>query len=331
MSEEKLTQEVEEKVETGEVKETPTTKINVINIEKNDNVQELSDKVDEQRNKLLKAYKKTNTINNILLVIVAAVFIGSFILITRGTWGQIAGWVMIGVTITGLVIYFLLSRKKYPNLSRQYFKVFWESSNGYLFSDSKFTDCSIDIDERYELSDIISQRAYKDVVSVASRNIVRGKFNDKEFVFGELGIYRPGQKRNSRDVVFVGRHLSLDSNLEFEGRYIVNVRKGEEPVDLPTEIEDLVPLFEDGLLTIYGEEGANYEKDLGKKLIADIQSLVCNAPLLNLNFVFWNKKTFGYLSYDDSIVAIPFEKPINTDAYVALKINIEDVFEILTK
>lgn len=328
MGKKKQSQDVEVKVVE---QETPAPKLNVINIEKNDDVQSLNDKVDEQRKSLLKSYKKTNLINNILLVIVAAIFIGSFVLITRGTWGQIAGWVMIGVTLTGLVIYFLLTRKKYPNLSRQYFKVFWEATNNYLFSDSRFEECSIDIDERYELSDVISQRVYKDVVSTASRNIVRGKFSGKEFVFGELGVYKAGAKRNARDVVFVGRHLSLDSNLEFEGRYIINIRKKEEPVDLPTDIEDLKPLLEDGLLTIYGEEGANYEKDLGKKFISELQSLVCNAPLLNINFVLWNKKTFCYLSYDDSIVAIPFEKAIDTNAYVTLKRNIEDVFELLTK
>ena len=331
MSNKKQSQDVVEKAETSEVQEAPAIKTNVINIEKNDDVQALNDKVDEQRKSLLKSYKRTNLINNILLVVVAAVFIGSFVLITQGSWGQITGWVMIGVTLTGLIIYFLLTRKRYPNLSRQYFKVFWESSNNYLFSDSRFEECSIDIDERYDMSDIISQRAYKDIVSVASRNIVRGKFNGKEFVFGELGLYKPGARKNARDVVFVGRHLSLDSNLEFEGRYIVNIRKSEEPVDLPTDIDDLKPLHEDGLLTIYGEEGANFEKDLGKKLISELKSLSCNAPLLNINFVFWNKKSFCYLSYDDSIVAIPFDKPIDTNAYVALKRNIEDVFEILTK
>ena len=331
MSEEKQTQEVEEKVENEEVKDVSTEKINVIKVEKNDDVQSLVDNVDGQRQLLLKSYKKTNLINNILLVVVAAIFIGSFILITRGQWGQIVGWVMIGVTLAGLVTYFLLTRKRYPNLSRQYFKVFWESTNNYLFSGAVFEDCTIDLDERYELSDIISQRVYKDVVSVASRNIVRGKYNGQDFTFGELGIYRPGQRKNSRDVVFVGRHLSIDSKLHFDGRYIINIRKAEEPVDLPTEIEDLVPLFEDGLLTVYGEEGANYEKDLGKNLINAIQGLACNAPLLNVNFVFWNKKTFCYLSYDDSIVAIPFEKQIDANCYIALKKNIEEVFEILTK
>lgn len=331
MSEEKQSQEVVEKVEEEEIQEAPTARINVINIEKNNDVRALSDKVEEHRKNLLKSYKKTSTINNILMFVVAGVFIGSFVLITQGTWGQITGWVLIGVTLAGLVTYFLISRKRYPNRSREYFKVFWETTNNYLFSDSRFKDCSIDIDERYEMADIISQRAYKDVVSVASRNIVRGKFNDKEFVFGELGLYRPGARRNARDVVFVGRHLSLDSDLEFEGRYIVNIRKAEEPVDLPTDIDDLIVLHEDGLLTIYGEEGANFEKDLGKKFIAELQSLVCNAPLLNLSFVFWYRKTFCYLSYDDSIVAIPFNNPINANAFATLKCNIEEIFEILTK
>ena len=331
MSKEKQSQEVEEKVEAEEVQEAPAARINVINIEKNDDSQALGDKVEVERKALLKSYKKTSTINNILLVVVAAIFIGSFVLITQGTWGQITGWVLIGVTLAGLLTYYLLSRKRYPNLSRKYFRVFWETTNNYLFSGSKFNDCTIDIDERYEMADIISQRAYKDIVSVASRNIVHGKFNDKEFVFGELGLYRPGARKNARDVVFVGRHLSLDSNLEFEGRYIVNIRKAEEPVDLPTDIDELKVLHEDGLLTIYGEEGANFEKDLGKKFIAELQSLACNAPLLNVCFVFWNKKTFCYLSYDDSIVAIPFDKPIDVNAYVALKKNIEEVFEILAK
>ena len=324
-------QPIEEKVENVAEEQQATSKINVIKVEKNDDVNTLVNRVEEERNALRKSLKKTSTINNILLVVVAGVFIGSFILVTQGTWGQITGWTLIGVTIAGLVVYYLLTRKKYPTLTRKYFHTFWEGTNNYLFSGDKFSDCEIDIDERYETSDIIAQMAYKDVVSVASRNIVRGKYDGKEFVFGELGIYRPGAKRNQRDVVFVGRHLSFDNNLQFEGRYIVNIRKEEAPVDLPTEIEDLKPLHEEGLLTIYGLEGADYEKDLGKTLINDIKSLACKDPLLNINFVFWSKKTFCYLSYDDAIVAIPFEKNMDGDSYVEFKKNIEDVFAILSK
>ena len=320
----------EQKEETG-VEENTSKKINVIKLEKKENDKPFYEVVENERISISKSYKKTSMINNILLLVVAAVFIGSFILITRGTWGQITGWVLIGVTIAGLVVYYLLSRKKYPELSRKYFKVFWEETNNYLFDDEQFSDCEIDIDERYQLSDVVAERAYKDIVSVASRNIVRGKYNGKEFSFGELGLYRPGPKKISRDVVFVGRHLELNSKLSIGGRYIVNIRKEESPVDLPTDIEDLVVLHEDGLMTIYGEEGAKYEKDLDKSVLTQLQSLTCQAPLLNINVVFFDKKTFCYLSYDDSIVAIPFEKPIDAPSYEILKRNINDVFDILSK
>ena len=332
MEEKNETQVVEEKVEEAAQAEESTPKINIIKLEKNPDINSFVEKSDENRVKLLKSYKKTNTINSILMFVVAAVFVGAFVLITqKALWATITGWSLICVTLAGLITYFLLNRRKYPNLSREYFRTFWEGSNNYLFSDEKFENCMIDIDERYEMADFIAQRTYKDIVNVASRNIVRGKYEGKEFVFGELGLYRPGAKRNARDVVFVGRHLSVDNNLHFEGRFIVNVRKAEEPVDLPTDIDDLKPLYEDGLLTVYGEEGADYKEVIDQNLLNQIQKLVCDAPLLNVNFVFWAGKSLCYLSYDDSIVAIPFENKINPVAYECLKKNIEDVFAILIK
>ena len=332
MEEKNETQVVEEKVEEAAPAEESSPKVNVITLEKNTDVDSFAEKTNEFRVKLVKSYKKTNTINSILMFVVAGVFVGAFILVSQNVlWGQITGWSLIGVTLAGLVIYFIFNRKRYPNLSREYFQSFWQESNNYLFSDEKFADCTIDIDERYQMSDAIAQRVYKDLVNIASRNIVRGKYEGKDFVFGELGLYRPGAKRNARDVVFVGRHLEVKNNLHFEGRYIVNVRKAEGEVDLPTDIDDLIPLYQEGLLTIYGAEGADWEKDLGKDIILQIQGLMCEAPLLNVNVVFWAQKSFCYLSYDDSIVAIPFENKLDPLAYVSLKKNIEDVFAILTK
>ena len=332
MKEKNETQVVEEKAEESAPAEETSPRINVINLEKNPDVDAFAERSDEFRVKLVKSYKKTNTINSILMFVVAGVFVGAFILVSQKLlWAQILGWSLIGVTLAGLVTYFLLNRKRYPNLSREYFKTFWEESNNYLFSGDKFEECSIDIDERYQMADCIAERVYKDIVNVASRNVVRGKYEGKDFVFGELGLYRPGARKNARDVVFVGRHLEVSNNLHFEGRYIVNVRKAEEPVDLPTDIEDLKPLYEDGLLTVYGEEGADWEKDLGKEIVLQIQGLVCDAPLLNVNVVFWAQKSICYLSYDDSIVAIPFEQKLDPQAYASLKKNIEDVFAILIK
>ena len=47
-----------------------------------------------------------------------------------------------------------------------------------------------------------------------------------------------------------------------------------------------------------------------------------------MNIVLWAGHTSVYMSYDDSIVAIPFDKEINIGSYNQLKKNINDVCEI---
>lgn len=302
---------------------------NVLVLSKEESDKPFNEIVEEERQNLYKVYKSTSRRNNIIMVAVVAIFIGAFIAITRGTVGQIIGWVLVGTTLAGLVTYYILTRNLFPNTSKRYFQKFWKATNDYLFQQDGFDNCQINTTEKYQLADILAERVYKDVVDIASRNLVRGEYNNKPFTFGELALYRPGAKRNSKEVVFVGRHLDLENKYEFEGHYVVNIKKAENAVDLPNDIEDLVPLVENNLFTIYGPEGTNPEKVLGKELLDNLKAIECTGALLNVNVVFWAHRTACYLSFDDSIVAIPFEQPIHTDAYVSLKRTIQDVFEIL--
>lgn len=57
-------------------------------------------------------------------------------------------------------------------------------------------------------------------------------------------------------------------------------------------------------------------------------SINCTGALLNVNIVLWAGRTAVYLSYDDSIVAIPFDNPIKPESYTQLKGNIKDILEI---
>ena len=286
--------------------------------------------VEEQRKTLFTSYRKTAKTNNIIMAIVVLVFIGSFILIAqKQLWATITGWVVVGVTFVLLVIYYLSTRHKYPNLSKTYFRSFWQYSNNYLFDQEGFAHCEIDLNEKYQLADVVADRVYKDVVDIASRNIVRGDYFGQSFTFGELAFYKASQQRRSmRDVIFVGRHLALSNSLHFEDRYIVTL-KGEKGLDLPNDIEDLVVLKEEGNFLVYGKEGANAEKDLGKELLAGLKGFAVADPLINVNIVFWAGRTAAYLSYDDSIVAIPFESEIKISAYETLKNNIKDIFALL--
>ena len=306
--------------------ETPVD--GVVELKKEYELENFARECEDERKNVIGIYKKTRRTNNIIMVVVVALFIAAFILLTQGQWGQITGWVIVGVSISGMVVYYIISRKKYPNLSKDYCVHFWEKSNDFLFNQEGFSDCVLDMKEKYELATVAADRVYTNISDIASRNIVHGKYNDKDFVFGELAFYKVGTKRNSKEVMFVGRHISFENKLDINGRLILNLR-GEKQLDIPTDIEDLTLLAEKDNMFIYGEDGLDYKKVLGTELISKIKSIKVNDPLLNVSMVFWHKRTAVYMSYDDSIVAIPFNSELMESSYATLKKNIKDMFDIL--
>lgn len=314
------------KKERAKVKPEETNPIIVLT--KSNEEVPLFETVEKEREGLFSLYKKTSRMSTFMMIAVVIIFVVAFICLGQPGWGQYVCWTLVGATVVGMIVYFIFTKNLYPNASKKYFSTFWEVSNNYLFNSPEFTDCQIDTKERYVLPDIICEKIYKDVIDSASRNIVKGKYKGKGFVFGELAFYRAGAKRGSKDVVFVGRHLSVTNDYHFEGRYIVNIR-GEKEIDLPTDIDDLKELEKNNKFIIYGPENGNPQKDLGKDLLNNLKSIECTGSFLNANFVFWAGHTAAYLSYDDQIVAIPFDKPLDMPAYMSLRKNIKDVFEIL--
>ena len=119
-------------------------------------------------------------------------------------------------------------------------------------------------------------------------------------------------------VAFIGKYLELQNTLHFEGRYILNFR-AEKPNDLPTDIDDLVELNNAENFVVYGPEGSDYTKDIPAKFIAELKKIKVAGNLLNLNVVLWAGHTGVYLSYDDPVVALPFDKPFDVEPQNAFK------------
>lgn len=321
----------EEKEEvTPEVVVTDAKPANIYNLKKTLEAP-LGNTIENERKALFKYYKNLTTRNNIIMFVAVAIFVAAFILLAQGTWGMITGWCMVGVTVVGMVIYHILTRNNYPRMSKKYFNLFWTSTNDYIFQSDKFSDCSIDFNEKYQLADMSADRVYKDIIDIASRNLVHGKYNGKDFTFGELAFYKPGQRKHSREVIFVGRHITFSNNLAIpEGRFVVNIR-GDKELDLPNDVEDLVELTHEGNFVIYGLEGSNPEKAIGKDVLFRLRNFTVADSLVNVNIVFWSGRTSVYLSYDDAIVAIPFTEAFKFETYQQLKNNVDEMFDILAE
>ena len=291
--------------------------------------EDFAEAVEKERSNIFVTYKKARRNNNIIMAVVVAIFIASMIIMTQfKTWGVIAGGVAIGVTLVFLIVHYILTRNLFPNTTKKYIKYFMVTVDNYIFDIEHVYDQKLYFEKRYAIADSMSDRVYKDVIDIASRNIVTATYNEKPFECGELALYKAGAKKYQKNVIFVGKYLSFENNLHFEDRYVIRI-SGEKDIDAPNDIEDLVALKEENRFTIYGKEGAKFERDLGKDLLSNLKAIECVGALLNVNIVLWAGHTSVYLSYDDSIVAIPFDHEIQPESYHQLKRNIRDILEIL--
>lgn len=285
--------------------------------------------IEKERSNIFVVYKKARRNNNIIMVFTVLVFVGSMILITlKQLWATILGGCLIGAALIFLIVHYILTRNLFPNTTKKYIRFFMETADNYVFDIENVYDQKLYFEKRYAVADTLSDKLYKDVVDVASRNIVTGTYKEKPFECGELALYKAGAKRYQKSVIFVGKYLTMENNLHFEDRYVIRI-KNEKDLDAPNGIDDLVVLHEQNNFVIYGKEGAKFERDLGKELIENLKSIDCVGALLNVNIVFWAGHTSAYLSYDDSIVAIPFEQELKAESYQQLKKNIGDILEIL--
>ena len=304
--------------------------LDVISLEQNDTLESFTEKVEKGRDDFYKTFSKQRKISNLLIPIVGVVMAASIVLFlaVNQVWAKVLGGVLIGSTFVGMLIFYIITRNKLPGKSKEYLRNFAIYSNNYLVSKQEVNEPRLIFKKRYAVSEFLPDRVYKDVIDIASRNIIEFKYKGHNVQLGEAALYTKGEKRNQKSLLFVGRYLSFTNDYHFEDRYIFNIRR-KEKVDQPNDFEDIVVLKEQNNFAIYGKEGANYTKDLGKDVINNLLALDCTGSLLNVNIVVWAGHTAAYLSYDDSIVAIPLDKKLDSAAYQQLKKNIYDILDIL--
>lgn len=344
VTEENKTEEAQETVENKpapkqpapeESKEQPAPKKGVVGpdlvvIEKLTGEEKpLKEDVEDRRLDLYAAYTKTRRTSNWMMGGVVLVVIGAMaLLLVNKDWSKIVGYSFAGVALLGLVIFSLITKNKFPAKSREYIRFITTRIDREIFSNSEFQDVKVDLNEKYNLTDFGLDKVYKGVADIGSRNIVKGLYRENGFSCGELALYCTKQegRKTMRVVAFIGKYLNLQNTLHFEGRYILTF-KGEKDTDLPTDIEDLVELHNQDNFVVYGPEGSDYTKDIPNKYISALKNIKVSNHLLNLNVVLWAGHTGVYLSYDDPVVAIPFDKPFDDTPQQEFKEHLLAVLE----
>lgn len=271
--------------------------------------------IEKARKDLFAAYNKSRKTSNTLAVAVLVVAVVSMLLITNN-WQDgepnsvltVLGWVIAGLALLGLLLYYGLTKNKFPNRTREYIKQITKLMDEHMFENVNFIDLVTNPDEKVQLEDMIGDDVYDSIGNIASRNVVRGKYVNKDMMFGEVAFHKQGATKKDNPL-FVGKYVSVKNDISFAGRIIINMKGKEQQVDLPTKIDDLEVQENSEEMIVYAPKDTDYKKVLGHQFLSKIKNLMPSGHLINTNIVIWGGKTGFYLSYDDASMSLPFDKP----------------------
>jgi len=301
-----------------------------IDIEKEEPGINVAEVVENKRKALFDDYKKNRKINNIIMVGAVALIVMAFIFIVQNTKAlSITGYVVAAATLVGLLVYYFLTKNKFPNKTKEYIKDISLVMNRHVFNDDRFKRMVTNPNTKIDIADITSDRVYVQSTDIGSRNVCDGYFHDVKFRIAELALYKQAN-RKQRDVVFIGKYISIDNSLKFDGRAIINI-KGEKALDLPTDTADLKTVEEDENFFVYGDENFKLSSILSSKAISSLKKIKVKDNLVNVNIVFWGGHTAVYLSYEDAVVSLPFDKPFQGSALDQFTGDLLNVLTILTE
>lgn len=269
--------------------------------------------IEDARKALYKNYQTQRTVSNILMFVVVGVLVGvMFLIMANSNALKIVGYCLLGAMVVGMVTYYLVSRKKFPNKTKDYVEFVSKKLNDRQFSHQEFADIQNNPEEKMALSDALSDGVYVDAVNINSRNIVRGTYHGHHFLYSELALLaKQVSKKQQVPPLFVGKYISLPNSLEFDGRFIFVFKNVKRNLDFPNATSDLTVLEEKDDFVVYGPEGANYHNIIPNEILSGLKHIEVVDQLLNMNVVFWKGHTAVYLSYDDPVMAVPFDKPFD--------------------
>ena len=296
---------------------------------KTDTITNLDD-IENERIAFFNEFNKRRRNSNILTAVaLVCIIVSIFFLVNDNSVLKLIGWIIIGLLIVEMILHYALVKRKNPQLTKDYIEKINKMNNGYVFGLTELKDTVSDSLERLELSEAIADKVYLDLIRIGSRNLVYGAYKNGHFRVADLSLYARGEKQQV--TAFVGKYITFPNTIKFNGRIIINV-SSDTPTDLPTDVLDLVKTdlsSEFKNMTIYCSEGVNYKEIIKDKFLDKLAKIEIKDHLLNINLVIWGGHSAVYLSYDDSVIALPFDKEFDKTSISQYRDNLVSVLSLL--
>ena len=272
--------------------------------------------IEDERKALYKSYSNSRMVSNILMFVMVGGIVGvMFLVMQNQAYLKYIGFGLAGALVVGMLVYFFATRNKFPNKTKAYIAKISGLLNERQFANQEYSEIKSDPEEKMPLTDVISDGIYAEANGINSRNVVRGVFREHHFLYAEIALLRPSSRKQQVPPLFVGKYVSIPNSLEFDGRIVLVYKNPKQPLDLPNAVSDLLTLEEKEDFVVYGPEGVDYKKTIGTETLSALNRIKVEGNLLNLNVVFWKGHSAIYLSYDDTVMSVPFDKPFDYNSH----------------
>jgi len=285
--------------------------------------------IEEKRAPLFQEFSKSRKVSNTLTIVVLIIACAGMYLITNeALWMKLLGWGLLLAGLAGMIVFYFKSKKGFEAHTKEYVRFVGETLTKETFRNEKFKNIET-TENKVEVNDLNGNGAYTDIVRVASRSITNGEYSDIKFSFAEIAFFKQGPKKGQSTTAFVGKYINADNNLKLADNIVIEMA-GEKPMDLPNGVEGKSVLFNEENITVYGPEGTDLKSAIGQEFFANVKKIPIKDHLLNLCFSISEGRTLVFMSYDDAVVSMPFDKGFDAQAFNSFVDDFDLVFKTIS-
>ena len=265
-------------------------------------------KVEDTRLVFWKSYKLHNTFKLIVMMICLAAIIVAFIVLpniisnsslqlglTRG---------IANLALGGTYGYSLYVRKKFERRMKDYFELYFNCCNEYVYSEKPFSNAELQVPGKITLDEFNESGLYKDVLETGSRGLTKFKYNDLEMSIVDCAGNVKAEKRMRP--VFVGKMVRAAA--KYDGEYPVYVYiKGNDRALPPTNMEGIETVLENEKMVVYSNY-KDWNKVLNGPVMKALEAIKTEKILVDVAFSIGKGKVFAMLGYDDPLMVLPLQQ-----------------------
>ena len=207
------------------------------------------------------------------------------------------------VAIGGTYGYSLYVRKKFDKKLKEYFSLFFNCINEYVFEQKGFSDVELQTPGKITLDEFNECKLYKDVIEAGSRGLTTYKFNKLEMSIVDCAGNVKADKRIKP--VFVGKMVRAKSSYEGEKPIYVYL-KGNERSLPPTNLDEIKAVLDNDKMYVRTDY-KDWKKVLNSKVLKAIEAIKVDKILVDVALSIYGGKVYVMMGYDDPLMVMPLQ------------------------